>query len=396
MAGKKKDPKILGLVPADEETKSPKKGLKALISELNRDPKFRSHNSITLGSDLKDYEVIPSGILRLDYALGVGGFPRGKIVQIYGNESSWKSTVCMRTVAQAQKMGGQCAWFDAERSFDKRWAQTNGVDLDNIAIIEPDTMEDCLNTIEKMARAGVDVIVLDSLAALAPHKEMYSDDNKAVKQPLDKEGMALAARLWSKWFRQAPGYIAKNGSLFMIINQLRSSLSPYGNPVAVPGGKAVAYYNSITINLKRVTAKDGQVIDSVTKQVIGGHYNFTIEKTKFGVIGNGGQFKVVGKTVDNFTTLKDIGIQVGLIEKINTSNYLVNGEKINGAGNVEIYIAKHPEYAKELEKQIRERMGFNVPEVLGEYSTDAEYESVDDETLQNLENVDDIEDTDEE
>ena len=358
-----KKSKLIGLIPVDENIEPPKKSLKQIAASLKRNSEFAKHNDIQSGSEIKSPEVIPTGILALDYALSIGGFPRGKIVQLYGNESSWKSTICLRTIAEAQKSGGTAVWFDAERSFDPSWAKANGVVMsdDQFLLIKPDTAENALDSIEEMAREGVTIVVLDSIAALAPHKEKYSDENKRELQPLDKEQMGVFAKIMSKFFRRAMGTFAKSGTLFLVVNQLRSSLSPYGSPTSVPGGKALKHANSISINMKRLTAEKDRVYDS-QKNVIGSKYEFTIDKTRYGVIGKSGGFTVVGTKIDNVLTLRDIAIQSGIIEKINASNYMLNGEKINGANNVAVKLLENPELAKEIELKIRAKMGFNVVE----------------------------------
>jgi len=397
----KKPNKLLNLAKTDEAQviKAPKKTAQQLKNELLKDTKFSEHNRVLLGNEVLMPNVIPSGILRLDYEIGIGGFPRGKIVQLYGKEASWKSTICLRTGAEAQKSGGLVAWVDAEFSFDPSWARRNGINLDNLILHKPDTMEDAFIFIDKMIRGGVDVIVLDSLAALAPHKEIYANENKTERQPLDKEGMALAARLWSKWSRQGPKLLDQNDNLFMIVNQLRSSLSPYGNPVSVPGGAAVKYMNSLSLNTKRVTAKDGQIVDKQTGKVTGATYEFIIDKTKYGIIGNGGSFKTNGLTIDNMTTLRDLGIREKIIERVNSSNYLVNGEKINGQDNVTDYLREHPEIANAIEKQLREQMVKNYTENADKFhaqvSDEIDYEAMEREAEQAIEHLDITEDEEE-
>lgn len=356
---KKKPSKLIKLTPTDEEVKAPKKSIKDAMAAVNRKNQATGFNKSRLASDLKPPEVIPTGILALDYALNIGGFPRGRIIQLYGPEASWKSTVALRTIAECQKRGGWAVWIDAEMTFDPIWAKRNGVDTEQLIVVPPDTMEEGLQLIEDYAREGADIIVLDSLIALAPTKELYTDKTKKTAESFDKEQMGLFGRIMSKWLRRVMKVFAEHRTLFIAINQIRSSLSQYGPPETVPGGKALKFYNSISIKLKRMTANADQVLDA-NKNVIGAKYEFKIEKTKHGIIGRGGDFTLVGTNIDNFTTLRDIAIELGIIEKVNASNYMVAGEKINGKENVRIALIKNKELCAQIEEACRSKMGFNI------------------------------------
>lgn len=353
--------KMLSLQPVDENVVIPKKSAKDIMAALNRGGKLTGYNKIQTARNFASPSVIPSGILELDYKLKVGGFPRGKVVQLYGAEASYKSTVCLKTVAEAQKISPDCVclWVDAEHAFDGVWAEAHGVDLDRLLVYPPDTQEDALNAMENASKQGVDVIVLDSLIALAPMKELYTDNTKKTIENLDKEQMGIFARNMSKWFRRVMKVFAENKTLVMIINQIRSSLSPYGPPTSVPGGKAVKYYNTISINFKRLTSAADQILDS-NKNPIGAKYQFTIDKTRYDAIGKTGVIVTVGPTVDNYTTLRDVGIDQGLIKKLSTVSYDVDGLIVKGKDNINIELLKNKELTENLMKQCRAKMGFNI------------------------------------
>jgi recombination protein RecA len=289
-----------------------------------------------------DVDVIPSGSLLLDQALGVGGFPRGRIVEIYGPESSGKTTLALEAVAQAQKKGGRAAYVDAEHAIDPEYAAKLGVDIDELILSQPDSGEQALEIVEMLAQSGaIDVIIVDSVAALVPQAELdgVMEDNQ----------VGLQARLMSKAMRKLAGILAKTGCLVIFINQLREKVGVmYGNPETTTGGRALKFYASIRLDLRRADAiKNGT-------EIIGNSVKIKVVKNKVAppfkncvvdlMYGTG--FAKDGEIVD-------LGVEHGLVQK--TGNwYMISGEKIgNGRDAARAYMTSHPDIANDLESKLR-------------------------------------------
>jgi recombination protein RecA len=289
-----------------------------------------------------DVDVIPSGSLLLDQALGVGGFPRGRIVEVYGPESSGKTTLALHAVAEAQKKGGRAAYVDAEHAIDPEYAAKLGVDIDELILSQPDSGEQALEIVEMLAQSGaIDVIVVDSVAALVPQAELdgVMEDNQ----------VGLQARLMSKAMRKLAGILAKTNCLVIFINQLREKVGVmYGNPETTTGGRALKFYASIRLDLRRADAiKNGS-------EIIGNSVKIKVVKNKVAppfktcvvdlLYGHG--FAKDGEIVD-------LGVDNGLIQK--TGNwYMISGEKIgNGRDAAKAYMDSHPEIANDLEAKLR-------------------------------------------
>jgi len=289
-----------------------------------------------------DVDAIPSGSLLLDQALGVGGYPKGRIVEVYGPESSGKTTLALHAVAEAQKKGGRAAYVDAEHAIDPEYAAKLGVDIDELILSQPDSGEQALEIVEMLASSGaIDIIVVDSVAALVPQAELdgVMEDNQ----------VGLQARLMSKAMRKLAGVLAKSGCVVMFINQLREKVGVmYGNPETTTGGRALKFYASIRLDLRRADAiKNGT-------EIIGNSVKIKVVKNKVAppfkncvvdlLYGHG--FAKDGEIID-------LGVEHGLIQK--TGNwYMISGEKIgNGRDAAKAYIDNHADIAKDLEGKLR-------------------------------------------
>ena len=288
-------------------------------------------------------EVISTGCLPLDIALGVGGLPRGRIVEIYGPESSGKTTVALHVIAEAQKQGGTAAFIDAEHALDPVYAQKLGVDIGAMYVSQPDTGEQALEITEQLVRSGgVDIVVIDSVAALTPKAEIDGEMGDAF--------VGLQARLMSQALRKLTGVTAKSKTLVIFINQLREKVGVmYGNPETTPGGKALKFYSSVRLDVRKVDAlKDGS-------DIIGNRTKVKIVKNKVAPPFKSAEFDIVyGEGISVFGCLIDAAIDTGVIDKAG-SWFSYNGDKIGqGKENVKAYFSSHPELADEVDKKVRE------------------------------------------
>ena len=288
-------------------------------------------------------EVISTGCLPLDIALGVGGLPRGRIVEIYGPESSGKTTVALHVIAEAQKQGGTAAFIDAEHALDPVYAQKLGVDIGAMYVSQPDTGEQALEITEQLVRSGgVDIVVIDSVAALTPKAEIDGEMGDAF--------VGLQARLMSQALRKLTGVTAKSKTLVIFINQLREKVGVmYGNPETTPGGKALKFYSSVRLDVRKVDAlKDGA-------DIIGNRTKVKVVKNKVAPPFKSAEFDIVyGEGISVFGCLIDAAIETGVIDKAG-SWFSYNGEKIGqGKENVKAYFTSHPELADEVDKKVRE------------------------------------------
>ena len=290
-------------------------------------------------------EVISTGCLPLDIALGVGGLPRGRIVEIYGPESSGKTTVALHGIAEAQKKGGTAAFIDAEHALDPVYAQKLGVDIGSMYVSQPDTGEQALEITEQLVRSGgVDIVVIDSVAALTPKAEIDGEMGDAF--------VGLQARLMSQALRKLTGVTAKSKTLVIFINQLREKVGVmYGNPETTPGGKALKFYSSVRLDVRKVDAlKDGA-------DIVGNRTRVKVVKNKVAPPFKSAEFDIVyGEGISVFGCLIDAAIETGVIDKAG-SWFSYNGEKIGqGKENVKAYFTSHPELADEVDKLVREKL----------------------------------------
>ncbi len=287
-------------------------------------------------------QVIPTGALPLDIAIGVGGVPRGRVVEIYGPESSGKSTLCLSIAAQAQKNGGTAAYIDAEHAMDPVYAKKLGVDIDNLLISQPDSGEQALEITEQLVRSGaVDLIVIDSTAALVPRSEIEGEVGQA--------SVGVQARLMSQALRKLTSVLGKSRTCVIFINQLRQKIGVmYGNPETTPGGLALKFYASVRLDIRRIEAiKDGDV-------VIGNHVRVKVVKNKVSPPFRQAEFDILfGSGISREGALVDMGAQSGLVEK-SGAWYLYKGEKLGqGRDNAKDYLRSNHKLADEIEDAIR-------------------------------------------
>ena len=287
-------------------------------------------------------EAIPTGSLSLDLALGIGGVPKGRIVEIYGPESSGKTTLALHIVAEAQKRGGEVAFIDAEHALDPSYARALGVDIDSMLISQPDTGEQGLEICEALVRSGaIDVVVVDSVAALTPRAEIEGD--------MGDSHVGLLARLMSQALRKLAGSIAKTNCIVIFINQLREKVGVmYGNPEVTTGGRALKFYAAVRIDVRKVeTLKVGS-------EMVGNHVKAKVVKNKVAPPFRTAEFDIMfGEGISKIGELIDIGIQLDLVQK--SGSWFAMGETRMGQGKdaAKQYLRDHPEVAEQLEEDIR-------------------------------------------
>ncbi len=321
-----------------------KKLLDAAILQIEK--QFGKGAIMKLGEKkIEPIEVIPTGCLTLDYALGIGGIPRGRIIEIYGPESSGKTTVSLHILAEAQKMGGTAAFIDAEHALDPIYAQKLGVDCAELYVSQPDNGEQALDICETMVRTGaVDIVVVDSVAALTPKAEIDGE--------MGDNHVGLQARLMSQALRKLTAIVNKSKTSVIFINQLREKVGVmFGNPEVTPGGKALKFYSSIRLDVRKVdTIKDGA-------NIVGNRTKVKVVKNKLAPPFRVAEFDIVyGEGISREGCLLDLALQFDLIQKTG-SWFSYRDEKIGqGKENAKDYLKKNPEVYAELEKAIREKM----------------------------------------
>ena len=328
-----------------KETKEKSKALSLAIEKLE---KTYGQGTIMKLSDENIVKIpsIPTGSLSLDIALGIGGLPKGRVIEIYGPESSGKTTLSMHCIAEAQKQGGIAAFIDAEHAFDKTYAENLGIDTENLLISQPDNGEQALEISEQLIRSNaIDIIVIDSVAALVPKGEIEGEMGDSM--------MGLQARLMSQALRKLTGVIHKSGCICIFINQLRQKIGVmFGNPETTTGGNALKFYSSVRLDIRRV----GQIKDSPDS--INGN------RTKVKVVKNkvAPPFKVVefdimyGKGISKSGEVLDLGVELELIQK-SGSWFSYNGEKLGqGRDSVKTILEDNPELMGELEELIKEKL----------------------------------------
>jgi recombination protein RecA len=355
MAKKKKE-----LVQTKQQEGSSQK-LQAIRLAMDQIEKQYGRGSIMKLGDQSDsklkIEAIPTGSIALDIALGVGGFPKGRIAEIYGPEASGKTTLALSIVAEAQKRGGQCAFVDAEHALEIGRAETIGVNIDELLMSQPDTGEQALEITETLIRSGgLDVIVVDSVAALVPRAELEGEMGDAV--------MGMQARLMSQALRKLTGAISKSKTILIFTNQMRQKIGVmFGNPETTPGGLALKFYSSLRIDLRRIEVlKDGE-------KVIGSRHRARIVKNKVAPPLRVAEFDIMeDEGISKSGGLLDVGVDLGLIAK-SGSFFNYDGKPIaQGREGAKAYIKEHTKFAEELDKKIRETVasGKKLPKELGE------------------------------
>ncbi len=294
-------------------------------------------------------ESISTGALALDLALGIGGLPRGRVTEIYGPESSGKSTLAMHVVAEAQRNGGICAYIDAEHAMDPVYARAIGVDVDELLISQPDTGEQALEITDMLIRSSaIDVIVIDSVAALTPRAEIEGD--------MGDTHVGLQARLMSQALRKLTGNLSKSQTICIFINQLREKIGVmFGSPETTPGGRALKFYSSVRLDIRRIEAlKDGV-------EVVGNRTRVKVVKNKVAPPFKQAEFDIMyGKGISREGSLVDIGVDLGLVKK-SGAWYTYEGEQLGqGRENAKTFLAENPEIMVEISERIRTQVGIGV------------------------------------
>ncbi len=302
-----------------------------------------------------EIEAIPTGALSLDIALGIGGVPRGRIIEIYGPESSGKTTLALHVVAEAQKQGGEAAFIDAEHALDPVYAKKLGVDIDNLIVSQPDTGEQALEITESLVRSGaLDVIVVDSVAALVPKAEIDGD--------MGDSHMGLQARLMSQALRKLAGALNKSKTVLIFINQLREKIGVmFGNPETTTGGRALKFYASVRMDIRKIEniKQDGEVK--------GNRVRVKVVKNKVAPPFREAEFDIVyGQGISKEGNILDMAVNLDIIEKAG-SWFSYNGERIGqGRENVKKYLKENPDILEEVEKKVRDNFAKAFEQSLGE------------------------------
>ena len=339
----KSKPKVVKMTDAEEK----KKALESVFSVIEKE--YGTGSIMKLGdANSVDVEVIPTGSLTLDMALGVGGLPRGRVIEIYGPESSGKTTVALHVVAEAQKMGGEAAFIDAEHALDPVYAKKLGVDIDNLIVAQPDTGEQALDIAEALVRSGaLDVIVVDSVAALVPKAEIDGD--------MGDSHVGLQARLMSQALRKLTPVVSKNNCVVIFINQLREKVGVmFGNPETTTGGRALKFYASVRMDVRRIeTLKQGG-------EVIGNRTRVKVVKNKVAPPFKEAEFDIMfGKGISAVGDILDLAANVGIVQK-SGAWFAYNENKIGqGRENAKQYLLSHPAICEEIEAQVRVK--YNLP-----------------------------------
>lgn len=323
------------------------KALKLAIDKIEKD--FGKGAIMKLGDKpAVSVETIPTGALALDVALGVGGIPRGRIIEIYGPESSGKTTLAQHIVAECQKRGGIAAFVDAEHALDPEYARNLGVNVDELLISQPDTGEQALDITEELVRSGaVDVIVVDSVAALVPKAE--------IEGSMEDQQMGLQARLMSKALRKLTGIIGKTRTTVIFINQLRQKIGVmYGNPETTTGGNALKYYASVRLEIKRVEGLKGDGED------IGNHVRVRILKNKVAPPFRTAEFDIIfGKGICKIGNILDVAVDLDIVKKAG-SWFSFNDDKLGqGRDKAKEFLAANPEVLNQVETLVREKLSAN-------------------------------------
>lgn len=329
------------------------KALSAALSQIER--QFGKGAVMRLGDGaVQNIEAIPTGSLALDNALGIGGLPRGRVVEIYGPESSGKTTLTLQVIAEAQKLGGTCAFVDAEHALDPSYAEKIGVDVDNLLVSQPDTGEQALEITDMLVRsAAVDVVVVDSVAALTPKAEIEGD--------MGDHHVGLQARLMSQALRKLTANIKRSNTMVIFINQIRMKIGVmFGNPETTTGGNALKFYASVRLDIRRIGAikKADEVLGNQTRvKVVKNKVAPPFKQCEFDILYNEG--------ISHEGELIDIGVMHNIVDK-SGAWYGYGKERIGqGKDNARQYLKDHPEMANEIEEKLRVAMGISdAPEII--------------------------------
>lgn len=337
MADKKKTVPVTA-APANGDKK---KALETAIAKIEKD--YGKGTIMRLGDDISvNVEALSTGSLSLDLALGIGGIPRGRIVEIYGPEASGKTTLALHVVASAQKGGGEAAYIDVEHALEPAYARALGVDIDSLLISQPDTGEQALDIAESLVRSGaIDVLVIDSVAALIPRVELEGEVGDTV--------VGALARLMSQAMRRLAGAISKNNCTVIFINQLRQKIGVmYGNPETTPGGLALKYYASVRIDVRRIETL------KLNGEMIGNRTRAKVVKNKVAPPFREAEFDIMyGEGISRVGEVVDLGVKLEIIDK-GGAWYTVAGQRIQGRDGVKEYLMANPDVCAAVEKEIRD------------------------------------------
>ena len=340
--------KVINDFSASEDASEKLKALEA--ARLQIEKQFGQGSLMKLGTsaNAEGIEVVPSGSILLDEALGIGGYPKGRIVEIYGPESSGKTTLALHAIAEVQKKGGRAAFIDAEHALDPQYAKNLGVNIDELWVSQPDTGEQALEIAESLVRSGaVDVIVVDSVAALTPQAEIEGD--------MGDSHMGLQARLMSQALRKLTAIIGKSNCILIFINQIRMKIGVmFGNPETTTGGNALKFYSSVRLEVRRIESIDAKG----EEDAVGNRVRVKVVKNKVAPPFKEAEFDIMfGKGIVKEGDLIDIASNLGIIAK-SGAWYAYEGEKIGqGRENAKTFLATHPEVAEEVELKIRQHYG---------------------------------------
>ncbi|MGC8498410.1 MAG: recombinase RecA [Acidimicrobiales bacterium] len=330
------------------------KALEAALSQIEK--QFGKGSIMRLGENMHlNIEAIPTGALALDMALGIGGVPRGRVVELYGPESSGKSTLAMHVVAEAQRNGGVCAYIDAEHAMDPVYARAIGVNVDDLLISQPDTGEQALEIVDMLIRSGaLDVIVVDSVAALTPRAEIEGD--------MGDTHVGLQARLMSQALRKLTGGLSKSNTVAIFINQLREKIGViYGSPEVTPGGRALKFYASVRMDIRRVESiKDGA-------EVVGSRTRVKVVKNKCAAPFKQAEFDIMyGQGISREGSVLDVAVELGLVKKAGAW-FTYEGEQLGqGRENVKTFLRESPQLMAEIDQRVRDRLAtIQTPDVVG-------------------------------
>lgn len=336
------------------ENAEKRKALEAAIGQIEK--QFGKGSVMKLGDfTAMNVEAIPTGALSLDVALGIGGIPRGRIIEVFGPESSGKTTLTLHMIAEAQKLGGEAAFIDAEHALDPVYAKHLGVDIDNLIVSQPDTGEQALEIAEALVRSGaLDIIVVDSVAALVPKAEIDGD--------MGDSHIGLQARLMSQALRKLAGAINKTKTVIVFINQLREKVGiMFGNPETTPGGRALKFYSSVRLDIRKIEnlKQDGEVV--------GNRARVKVVKNKVAPPFREAEFDIMyGKGISKEGNIVDLAVNLDIIEK-SGSWFSYNDARIGqGRENVKKFLIENPEIMKEVEEKIRDNFNKAFEKSLGD------------------------------
>src|SRR5262245_8000986 len=333
----------------DRDDRQDRERLKAVELAVGQiEKQFGKGSIMRLGEKgaIQPIDAIPTGAISIDYALGIGGVPRGRVIEVFGPESSGKTTLALQIIAEAQKLGGVSAFVDAEHALDASYAQKLGVDLDNLLVSQPDNGEQALEIVEVLIRSnGVDVVVVDSVAALVPKAEIEGD--------MGDPSMGLQARLMSQALRKLAGAVAKSRTSLIFINQLREKIGVlFGNPETTTGGRALKFYASVRMDIRRIASiKDGDV-------VVGGRTRVKVVKNKVAPPFREAEFDVMyGEGISRMGDLLDLAVDKRIVEK-SGAWFAYGGERLGqGRENAKQFLKENPDIARTIEDRVRRELG---------------------------------------